>query len=402
MTPPLVVAAAGDFAPTGRLAEAIAAGEGPRLLAATAPVFAGATIACVNLEAALGGTPPRAAQGSIALIAPAQSAALLADVNVRVVNLANNHAMDGGAEGLAATMRHLRDAGIRWFGAGETLEAALAPLIVETHAGPVAFIGRCVPGWWNARRATPGVAPFTSIDECIFAVREARRLGARYVLLHHHGGEELFDVPWPERVALLRRLAWETDADVTFGNHAHIHHGDPGEPDAPNRLVISQGNLLMDIPYHQRVEPSRWSVVVRVSLMDEPPSRLETVWFRKGELALEPATARELERLRDYERRMAELLADDGRHRLAWDAECHAFRRGGQGSFFPRWAEMVPRDRSAGAQLGRLLASRRPWEMVQSRLRRWREMAFHEHERAILQGAWRHRFRRLTGQNPES
>src|SRR5690606_33518579 len=46
-----------------------------------------------------------------------------------VLNLANNHTLDYGLEGLRDTIRYLDEAGIGWIGAGENEEEAYAPYL---------------------------------------------------------------------------------------------------------------------------------------------------------------------------------------------------------------------------------------------------------------------------------
>lgn len=58
---------------------------------------------------------------------PEATARELRDLGVDAVSLANNHTMDHGPEGLEATFRTLSDFGIRWFGAGRTLDEARRP-----------------------------------------------------------------------------------------------------------------------------------------------------------------------------------------------------------------------------------------------------------------------------------
>src|SRR5688500_8482610 len=59
--------------------------------------------------------------------APPVAAELLAGIGVDCVTLANNHALDYGAEALLDTLEHLRAAGIACVGAGRDEMAARAP-----------------------------------------------------------------------------------------------------------------------------------------------------------------------------------------------------------------------------------------------------------------------------------
>ena len=54
--------------------------------------------------------------------APPLAVETLVHLGVDCVLLANNHVLDYGIEALLDTLAHLREAGIRWAGAGETVE----------------------------------------------------------------------------------------------------------------------------------------------------------------------------------------------------------------------------------------------------------------------------------------
>lgn len=56
---------------------------------------------------------------------------MLKDTGINIVNLANNHTMDYGVEGLEKTINTLDENNILHFGAGENIEKASEPLIVK-------------------------------------------------------------------------------------------------------------------------------------------------------------------------------------------------------------------------------------------------------------------------------
>src|SRR5215218_2072399 len=63
--------------------------------------------------------------------APPQAVETLLHLGVDCVTLANNHALDFGTDCLLDTFAHLRAAGIGWAGAGENVEQARAPVVVQ-------------------------------------------------------------------------------------------------------------------------------------------------------------------------------------------------------------------------------------------------------------------------------
>jgi hypothetical protein len=103
-----------------------------------------ATIGFTNLDVTLLDTDPaREAQSRPAprwIFAPGGDARDVAGLGFDVVSLANNHAMDFGAEGLTSTMRALDSAGILHPGAGSDLAAARAAAFVGRGPRRVAFV----------------------------------------------------------------------------------------------------------------------------------------------------------------------------------------------------------------------------------------------------------------------
>ncbi|NUO51312.1 MAG: hypothetical protein HOV80_20850, partial [Polyangiaceae bacterium] len=104
----------------------------PRL-AAIAPVLDGA-VGIVNLE---GPVAPAAPSGSGVRLHNAPPAlASLRSAGVRAAGIANNHALDAGAEGPDRTARELGDAGLAPFGLGAgpaILEIAGRRIVVTAH-----------------------------------------------------------------------------------------------------------------------------------------------------------------------------------------------------------------------------------------------------------------------------
>lgn len=137
----------------------------------------------VNLETAVTtSTTPWRGKGIHYRMHPA-NAALLTAAAIDVCVLANNHVMDWGRKGLMETLTTLRGSGIATTGAGETLEAAVRPAVVETESGRLLVFGwgladAGVPGSWEAG-AGAGVALLPAADraasERVMAAVDAHR-----------------------------------------------------------------------------------------------------------------------------------------------------------------------------------------------------------------------------------
>ena len=112
---------------------------------------------------------------------------------IDLVNLANNHVMDYGTEGLLDTMDALDQEDIKRVGAGKDLKEAYRPVIVEKEGVKIAFFGfsRVVPeASWKAGPGHPGVAETYSYKLPVEAIQKARESADLVVVVAHWGVEE--------------------------------------------------------------------------------------------------------------------------------------------------------------------------------------------------------------------
>jgi poly-gamma-glutamate synthesis protein (capsule biosynthesis protein) len=130
---PLRLILAGD-AMLGRGVDEVIAARGPdHPLAALRPCLADADLVGVNLECAITARDSRYAGPPKAFYFRARPAAVevLRHAGVGLCTLANNHALDAGADGLLDTLRLLDAHGIAHAGAGADLAAARAPAVLD-------------------------------------------------------------------------------------------------------------------------------------------------------------------------------------------------------------------------------------------------------------------------------
>src|SRR5829696_3771400 len=70
-------------------------------------------------------------------------ASIFSDLNLDIVSLASNHAMDWGEEALLDTKALLEEKGIVVIGAGRNLEEARKPAILERNGLKIGFLAYC-------------------------------------------------------------------------------------------------------------------------------------------------------------------------------------------------------------------------------------------------------------------
>ncbi|GIP38061.1 hypothetical protein J31TS4_13410 [Paenibacillus sp. J31TS4] len=143
-----------------------------------------------------------------------------------LVNLANNHSMDQGEQGLLDTMDHLDVLGIKRVGAGRTSAEAFRPVILESKGIRIAFVGftRNVPdNSWKAGTSRPGLADTYDSKAPVDAIRKAREQ-ADLVVVIAHWGVERSDTP-DEHQKKLARAYIDAGADLIIGGHPHVLQG---------------------------------------------------------------------------------------------------------------------------------------------------------------------------------
>jgi len=150
----------------------------------------------------------------------------LTEGEISIVNLANNHILDFGEEGLLETLDTLDQAGIKRVGAGRDLAEAKAPVVLEKKGVKVGFLG-CTdnePGWL-ATQDRPGtfylkVGDFSAIQEAVAALRPQVDL----LILSIHWGPNMRERPPQSFIQFAHKLI-ESGVDVLHGHSAHIFQG---------------------------------------------------------------------------------------------------------------------------------------------------------------------------------
>lgn len=152
---------------------------------------------------------------------------ILGQLGVDAVTLANNHVYDYGPEALLDTFAVLEEAGIPYFGAGRTLEEAMAPLYLEAGGKTIALVGasraeknRMTP---QATDSSPGILRCYDTELYLAAIAEASENADFCIAFVHWGTEYSFEL---EQVQTdTGREYLDAGADVVIGAHSHCLQG---------------------------------------------------------------------------------------------------------------------------------------------------------------------------------
>jgi poly-gamma-glutamate capsule biosynthesis protein CapA/YwtB (metallophosphatase superfamily) len=262
------LALAGDTMLGRKVAERVAA-RGPDDLVAddVVQLTQAADLFVLNLECCISdrGAPWPDPGKPFFFRAPPAATGVLTRLGVDCVTLANNHALDFGADALLDTFDHLASAGIAWVGAGRNLEEARAPALLEAGGLRLAVLGGSDhPRDYAAGPDAPGIA--FGLDWLPAAID---RLAADAVLVTPHWGPNMASEP----LLRIRRTAAElraAGATLIAGHSAHVFHG------VEDGVLYDLGDFLDDYAV-DAVLRNDLGVLFLVTFEDNRPRRLEAV-----------------------------------------------------------------------------------------------------------------------------
>ena len=250
--------------------------------------------------------------------------------------LANNHVLDWGYPGLEETLNTLHGAGLRTAGAGQDLQEARTPAVLEVGGGrrvlvvAMASVTSGVPGEWAATEERAGVfllpePPEDVVPRVQEVLERARRPGDLVVASVHWGGNWGYRVPEGKR-RLALRLIDEAGASVVHGHSSH--HVKGIEVHAGRLILYGCGDFLTDYEGIGGHEQYRGDLALAYFPSLDPATgelrALEMAPFAHRRLRLERAPEEDARWLATLLTREGEPfgtaadLVEDGRLRLRW------------------------------------------------------------------------------------
>ncbi|MEU8920185.1 CapA family protein [Kitasatospora sp. NPDC048545] len=223
----ITVAFAGDVHFEGRTEARLAVQPPEPALGPISRSLADADLSVLNLETAITGRgAPEPKLYTFRTSPKALSA--LKDSGVDVVSMANNHAVDFGADGLTDTLAAKDSSPIPVVGVGRDAKEAYAPYVSTVRGVKVAVVAASqvedlTNQKWRAGANKPGIASALDVPALVKAVEAAKRQ-APVVLVYLHWGEEGKACPTAPQTAIAKKLA-TAGATAVVGTHAHTMVG---------------------------------------------------------------------------------------------------------------------------------------------------------------------------------
>ncbi|MFZ5955271.1 MAG: CapA family protein [Nanoarchaeota archaeon] len=158
---------------------------------------------------------------------PSNAINVLKQANIKAVNIANNHIMDFGEEGLKDTIEILNEAGIKHCGAGINIAEAKKPILIEINKLKIGIIGMTdnMPEWHANEK--PGIF-FIDInnDNAENLSNEIKRIKPNLdiLILSLHWGQNMALRPKESFMDFAHKLI-DAGADIIHGHSSHVFQG---------------------------------------------------------------------------------------------------------------------------------------------------------------------------------
>ncbi|MFE6050677.1 CapA family protein [Kitasatospora sp. NPDC056446] len=223
----ITVAFAGDVHFEGRTADRLAVQPPEPALGPISRTLADADLSVLNLETAITGRGAPEPKLYTFRTSP-KALSVLKDSGVDVVSMANNHAVDFGADGLTDTLAAKDSSPIPIVGVGRNAKEAYAPYVTTVRGVKVAVVAASqvedlTNQKWRAGANKPGIASALDVPALVKAVESAKQQ-APVVLVYLHWGEEGKACPTSAQTTVAKKLA-TAGATAVVGTHAHTMVG---------------------------------------------------------------------------------------------------------------------------------------------------------------------------------
>ncbi|MBN1430559.1 MAG: CapA family protein [Anaerolineae bacterium] len=208
----------------------------------------GSDLVVGNLESAIAGddsappSMPETGPMPYILNAPSTTPTMLRQAGFDILSLANNHTLDYGSVGLATTAARLEQAGLLTTGAGESIEAAYRPLVVDVKGVRLAFLAfNRIAGY---RSPDPNGWAIAEWDDVLAIQAIAQAQGqADAVIVSIHWGDEYLIYPNSSQQRIARNML-DAGADLVIGHHPHVVQGTGVS--GSGFVAYSLGNFVFD------------------------------------------------------------------------------------------------------------------------------------------------------------
>lgn len=207
-----------------------------------------ADLAVGTLNATISDYPPRTGcVPTYILVGGSENADALARAGFDLMSVATNHIKNCGLsncgdQAFFDTLENLNRVGIIPVGAGQDLQEAMEPVVIEKNGVRFGFVslGQLEPNVF-ATDDTPGIAVLDE-ENLRAAIDAAKQISDVVIVLPHWGPEDVPNPNWSQRD--LARIAIDAGADLVVGNHTHVVQAIETVDEVP--VFYGLGNFVFD------------------------------------------------------------------------------------------------------------------------------------------------------------
>jgi|HubBroStandDraft_1064217.scaffolds.fasta_scaffold00039_62 poly-gamma-glutamate capsule biosynthesis protein CapA/YwtB (metallophosphatase superfamily) len=283
-------------------------GDCGSIFADCAPTLRRANLCFAQLETTISERGARVPNARLAMRAPPSMAQAVRAAGIGVMSFAGNHCLDFGYEAFDDTLRHAAAAGIVLCGAGETLQSARRPALLEVAGLRIGILAASsiLPEGYAAGVDKAGCAPLRAhtvyeqiepdqpgtpariksfadrrdLEALLDGIRAVRGV-ADVVLVSLHWGIHMVPTTLADYQIEVAHAAIEAGADAVLGHHPHLLKGVEFHRGRP--IFYSLGNFAIE-------QPHIWDPAITRSASFRNLVSLNSAWNMQQLYTLPPVT----------------------------------------------------------------------------------------------------------------
>lgn len=174
----------------------------------------------------------------------------LADENIKLVNIGNNHIANFGSSGIESTRNYLVQSGVDFF--GDPVKSNFRMAVKNIKALDFAFV--------NYNQFVPNAAQ-KALDD----IDRAKDLEADMIIVYVHWGKEFIDQP-NQNIKDLAHKFIDAGADLIIGSHPHVIQTKEEYKD--KMIYYSLGNFIFDQYFNPNTQRGL-AVQVKINLAND-------------------------------------------------------------------------------------------------------------------------------------
>lgn len=213
----------------------------------------------VNMEGVVSDGPANADK-PLTHANPMECVEWIKKINGNIWNIANNHIMDCGMSGLESTLSVIRSNGFLSVGAGENIDAAKKPVIIDKDGG----IGIVAVTYFRQNKAdgqTPGCFVANDEEEIKRQIQKIKSKN-RWCVVVSHVGQEFSQMPMPYLRKRYKKYL-KYGADIVVGHHPHVVQN--YETFGNKTVFYSLGNFIFDTDFQRAQSYTDNGILIKIN-----------------------------------------------------------------------------------------------------------------------------------------